>query len=67
MGAKMMREQGVVPGIELYDTANFQYVSNLVKKDLIKPPYWIQFVMGVACGKSDANRIPFAEYAGIRP
>ena len=50
MGIKMMIENDVVPEIELYDTANYHYIANLLQKGLIKPPFWIQFVMGVAGG-----------------
>ncbi|MDL2219316.1 3-keto-5-aminohexanoate cleavage protein [Ruminococcaceae bacterium OttesenSCG-928-O06] len=42
-----MRENDVVPEIELFDTGNFYYVNHLLKKGLLKAPYWIQFVLGM--------------------
>ena len=48
MGIRLMIENEVVPEIELYDTTNYYYIQNLIDKELIKPPYWIQFVLGVS-------------------
>jgi 3-keto-5-aminohexanoate cleavage enzyme len=50
-----MHENGVIPEIEVYDTANFAMVSNLINKGLLKPPYWIQLVCGVGGGGSYAT------------
>jgi 3-keto-5-aminohexanoate cleavage enzyme len=52
---KVMIENDVVPEIELYDTANFAMLSNLMNKSLLKPPYWMSLVCGVGGGGSYAT------------
>ncbi len=47
-----MNQYDVRPAIEVYDTANFEMVQNLLRKGLLKPPYWFDFVMGVGGGGS---------------
>ncbi len=47
-----MNKYDVRPAIEVYDTANFEMVQNLLKKGLLTPPYWFDFVMGVGGGGS---------------
>ncbi|MCD8152907.1 MAG: 3-keto-5-aminohexanoate cleavage protein, partial [Clostridiales bacterium] len=50
-----MNQYDVRPAIEVYDTANFEMVQNLLRKDLLKPPYWFDFVLGVGGGGSYAT------------
>lgn len=52
---KLMNEYNVRPAIEVYDTANFEMVQNLLNKDLLKGPHWFDFVMGVGGGGSYAT------------
>ncbi|MCC8142083.1 MAG: 3-keto-5-aminohexanoate cleavage protein [Lachnospiraceae bacterium] len=47
-----MNQYDVRPAIEVYDTANFEMVQNLLDKGLLTPPYWFDFVMGVGGGGS---------------
>lgn len=44
--AQTMLERGVKPELELYHPAQYEVVDNLIRKGLVKPPYFIQFVMG---------------------
>lgn len=52
---ELMNEYDVRPAIEVYDTANFEMVQNLLNKNLLKPPYWFDFVLGVGGGGSYAT------------
>lgn len=44
--AKKMLERGIKPELEVWGTPKFQLVYNLVDKGLLKPPYFIELVMG---------------------
>lgn len=44
--AQKMLELNIKPEMEVYHQGQFQLVYNLIDKNLIKPPYLIQFVMG---------------------
>ncbi|MEM3628053.1 MAG: 3-keto-5-aminohexanoate cleavage protein [Candidatus Bathyarchaeia archaeon] len=44
--ARRMLEKGIKPELEVYHQGQFQLVYNLIEKNLIHPPYIIQFVMG---------------------
>lgn len=48
--AQAMLENGVKPELEVYNPGQFWLVNNLIRKDLIKKPYLIQFVMGFQSG-----------------
>jgi len=48
--ARAMLENGVKPELEVYNPGQYWIVNNLIKKDLIKRPYLIQFVMGFQTG-----------------
>jgi 3-keto-5-aminohexanoate cleavage enzyme len=41
-----MLECDVKPEIEIYSPGHFWVVADLIERDLIRPPYWFQFVMG---------------------
>ncbi len=45
--AKRMKELGIKPEMECYSQAMFTDVENLIKKNLIEPPYSLNFVMGM--------------------
>jgi 3-keto-5-aminohexanoate cleavage enzyme len=42
-----MRETGIKPEMEVYGHAMFRDVNNLIKKNLISKPYYVNFVMGM--------------------
>lgn len=42
-----MRELGIKPEMEVYSHAMFREVENLIKKDLVEKPYYINLVMGM--------------------
>ena len=46
-GAKVMLERGIKPEIELFNPVLMEDVCSLIEKDLLKKPYWINFVMGM--------------------
>jgi len=48
--AKKMLEKNIKAELEVYHQGQFQLVQNLIKKDLIRKPYLIQFVMGAPSG-----------------
>jgi 3-keto-5-aminohexanoate cleavage enzyme len=45
--AKKMLDYGIKPEMEVYNSAMLHNVENLIKKDLLKKPYYINFVMGM--------------------
>jgi 3-keto-5-aminohexanoate cleavage enzyme len=46
--AKAMLDRGIKPEMEVYSHAMFREVENLIEKGLIKPPYVINLVLGMA-------------------
>ncbi|MEM1586514.1 MAG: 3-keto-5-aminohexanoate cleavage protein [Candidatus Bathyarchaeia archaeon] len=46
MFAQRMLEKNIKPEMEVYHQGQFQLVYNLIEKNLVRPPYLIQFVMG---------------------
>ncbi len=48
--AKTMKERGIKPELEVYNEGQMWVVNNLIRKKLIDPPYFIQFVMGFITG-----------------
>lgn len=46
MFAKKMEERNIKPELEIYHQGQFQLLYNLVDRNLVKPPYMLQFVMG---------------------
>ena len=44
--ARIMKENGVKPELELYEPGEFWMVDNLIRQGLVDPPYWVQMVMG---------------------
>ena len=45
--AERMLESGVIPELECYNLASIDEVYNLIKKDLIKKPYYVNLVLGI--------------------
>lgn len=45
--AREMSEHLVTPEIEIFDTGMIQVARDLIDAELLQPPYWFQFVLGV--------------------
>jgi len=57
---KTMTENGTKPEFEAYDVGHLYNISFLIRKGIIKPPVWIQFVTGILGGiGSDLENIMF--------
>jgi len=48
--AKTMKERGIKPEFEVYNGGQFWIANNLIRQNLIDPPYVFQFVMGFMTG-----------------
>jgi uncharacterized protein (DUF849 family) len=58
--ALRMKELGIVPELEAFDTGMINYARYLAKKSLISPPYYFNLILGnIACAQADLL------YAGI--
>lgn len=44
--ARAMKERGIKPELEMWHPGSFWIIDELIKEDLIDPPYFFQFVMG---------------------
>jgi len=54
--AKILLDRGIKPELEVYSHSMFVDVSNLIEKELIKPPYFINLVLGMTHqGALEAN------------
>ena len=49
-GAAILRELGVKPELEVFDTGNLWFVRQMIKEDLIPSPTLIQLCMGIPYG-----------------
>jgi uncharacterized protein (DUF849 family) len=49
-GAEILRELGVKPELEVFDTGNLWFVRQMIKEDLIPSPALIQLCMGIPYG-----------------
>src|SRR5579864_8902661 len=49
-GAAILRDLGVKPELEVFDTGNLWFVKQLIKEDLIPAPALIQLCMGIPYG-----------------
>ncbi len=56
--AKEMLEKGIKPELEIFDLGMANYGKYLIKKGLLKPPYYANIILGnIACGQSDLIHI----------
>jgi 3-keto-5-aminohexanoate cleavage enzyme len=46
--ARRMREKGVKPEIEIYQPGMFRELKNLIDKDLLEKPYYVDLILGMA-------------------
>jgi uncharacterized protein (DUF849 family) len=49
-GAEILRELGVKPELEVFDTGNLWFVKQMIKEQLLPAPVLIQLCMGIAYG-----------------
>lgn len=53
LAARMM-EKGIVPELEAFDAGMINYSKYLIKKGLLKPPYYFNLLLGnIACAQAD--------------
>jgi uncharacterized protein (DUF849 family) len=53
LAARMM-EKGIVPELEAFDAGMINYAKYLIKKGLLKPPYYFNLLLGnIACAQAD--------------
>lgn len=52
--ATRMKEVGIAPELEAFDTGMINYAIYLAKKELISPPYYFNLILGnIACAQAD--------------
>jgi uncharacterized protein (DUF849 family) len=52
--AKVMKEKGVLPELEVFDAGMINYAKYLERKNLIQPPYYFNLLLGnIACAQAD--------------
>jgi 3-keto-5-aminohexanoate cleavage enzyme len=53
--AKKMLEKGIKPELEVFDTGMINYAKYLISKELLKPPFYFNLLLGnIACAQADA-------------
>jgi len=54
MLAKKMMDNGIRPELEVFDLGMINYAKYLIKKGLIKPPYYFNLILGnIACAQAN--------------
>ncbi len=52
--AGMMKSKGIVPELEAFDIGMINYAKYLIKKELLKPPYYFNLLFGnIACSQAN--------------
>ena len=52
--ARKMLEKNIKPELEVFDLGMINYANYLIKKGLIKPPYYFNLILGnIACAQAD--------------
>jgi uncharacterized protein (DUF849 family) len=52
--ARKMQDAGIRPELEAFDLGMINYAKYLIKKDLIRPPYYFNLILGnIACAQAD--------------
>lgn len=52
--ASAMNERGIKPELEVFDVGMINYAKYLIKKGLLKPPYYFNLLLGnIACAQAD--------------
>lgn len=56
--ANIMKDKGILPEIEVFDLGMINYVHYLIKKDIIKSPFYVNFILGnIASAQTDLLHI----------
>lgn len=56
--ANEMRRQGIKPELEVFDLGMANYANYLIKKGVLKPPYYFNIILGnIACAQMDLLHI----------
>mgnify|MGYP003780586037 CR=1 FL=1 len=56
--AKLMLDNGIKPELEVFDSGMINYGKYLIRKGLLKPPYYFTFILGnIACAQVDLLHI----------
>lgn len=51
---RTMVERGIKPELEVFDLGMINYAKYLIKKGLLQPPYYFNFILGnIACAQAD--------------
>ena len=55
--AKIMKDKGIVPELEVFDVGMINFGNYLVKKDLIRPPLYYNLLFGnIACAQTNKKK-----------
>lgn len=53
--AARMQERGIRPELEVFDLGMINYARYLIRKEIIRPPYYFNLILGnIACAQADA-------------
>lgn len=71
--AQTMLEKGILPEVEIFDSGMVNYMKYLIKKDLLRPPYYANLLFGnIACAQATmlevgvvVNALPDNTYCGF--
>jgi uncharacterized protein (DUF849 family) len=56
--AKKMLDKNIRPELEAFDLGMINYANYLIRKDLIKPPYYFNLILGnIACAQADMKQL----------
>jgi uncharacterized protein (DUF849 family) len=64
--AETMREQGIVPELEIFDFGMLDYAGYLIERDVLGPPLYLNFILG-SLGTLSATAVNLALLAERRP
>lgn len=52
--ANTMNEKGIKPELEIFDLGMVNYMNYLIKKDILKPPYYVNVILNnIACAQAN--------------
>lgn len=52
--ARKMLDNGIRPELEIFDLGMINYAKYLIRKDLLRPPYYFNLILGnIACAQAD--------------
>jgi len=56
--AKKMLDYGIKPELEVFDTGMLNYAKYLITKDLLRPPYYFNLILGnIACAQATPSSL----------